>query len=77
MLEANQNMKEPYLVTELSKFQKWRLDTLHTKLCMRVPKSCYIMGVIDELGVLEADEIFLKLPHRHGDIQDQKVVVTR
>ena len=70
-------MNEPFVLTELRKFQKWRLDTLDKKLCIRVAKSCYVMGIIDELGVLKEDEIFLQLPHDCGDIQNKKVVVTR
>ncbi|RPD55098.1 RdRP-domain-containing protein [Lentinus tigrinus ALCF2SS1-7] len=64
MLEAPQDLAEPYLRSQLLQFQKWQYRSLGKKLHLQVDKACYVMGVIDELGVLEEDEIFLKLPHR-------------
>ena len=39
-------------------------------------KSCYVYGVVDELGVLKDDEVFVNLCERSG-ILESKVFVTR
>ncbi|KAI0717586.1 RNA dependent RNA polymerase-domain-containing protein [Cerioporus squamosus] len=64
MLEAPQDMAEPYLRTELLKFQRWQYENSAKKPQLRINDACYVMGVVDELGILEENEVFLKLPHR-------------
>ncbi len=77
MLMAPQDLAEPYLRTELLKFQKWQYSSLAKKLQLQVKEACYVMGVVDELGVLEEGEVFLKLPHLKSKYITGQVVITR
>ena len=78
MLAAHQKMDEPYLRTELMKSQRWQRKDLGNKLNILVDKAAYVMGVIDELGVLQEGEIFMKHT-RNGELQTLlgTVLITR
>ncbi|OBZ65419.1 putative RNA-dependent RNA polymerase 1 [Grifola frondosa] len=62
MLLAKHDLSEPYVELRLRQFQKLQYDTLRKKMNMRVEDSCYLWGVVDEDGVLEADEVYINLP---------------
>ncbi|TFK88343.1 RdRP-domain-containing protein [Polyporus arcularius HHB13444] len=77
MLMAPQDLAEPYLRTELLKFQKWQYSSLAKKLQLQVQEAGYVIGVVDELGVLEEGEVFLKLPHLKSEYITGQVAITR
>lgn len=66
MLVAGQNLNEPYLRTELIKYQKWQYRHLDEKMNLYVEKACYVMGVIDECGILAGDQVYLKVSNGSG-----------
>ncbi|KAI0655297.1 RdRP-domain-containing protein [Cubamyces menziesii] len=76
MLLAQHDLSEPYARHRLQTFQKTQYDTLRRKMCLRIPDSCYLFGVVDEAGVLEPDEVYINLPNRSG-VLVRDVIVAR
>ncbi|KZT13262.1 RdRP-domain-containing protein [Laetiporus sulphureus 93-53] len=76
MLLACHDLKEPYVEWKLRSFQKQQYDHLSNKLNLRVEDSCYVYGVIDELGILDPDEVYVNLPGRTG-VLERDVLVGR
>ncbi|KAI0820710.1 RNA dependent RNA polymerase-domain-containing protein [Trametes gibbosa] len=66
MLLAQQNMSEPYVKQRLQHFQKTQHENLRHNMNLRVVDSCYLYGVVDEYGVLGANEVYINLPGRCG-----------
>ncbi|KAI5119613.1 hypothetical protein M0805_007877 [Coniferiporia weirii] len=66
MLHAGHSMKDSFLRAKLRRFQNLQYDSLKKKLNIRVQKSCYVYGVVDGLGILKEDEVYINLPHREG-----------
>ncbi|KLO05696.1 RdRP-domain-containing protein [Schizopora paradoxa] len=76
MLQAGHAMSEPTVKASLKRIQQSQYISLREKLTILIPKSCYVYGVVDELGVLKDDEVFINLCERSGIIES-KVFVTR
>ncbi|KAH8813446.1 RNA dependent RNA polymerase-domain-containing protein, partial [Flagelloscypha sp. PMI_526] len=68
MLLAGFDTQEPYLKVLLQRFQKMSFDALRNKMQLPVPDSAYVYGVVDEMGVLGENEVFINLPSRGGPI---------
>ncbi|KAJ7359760.1 RNA dependent RNA polymerase-domain-containing protein [Mycena albidolilacea] len=66
MLLAGHAMNEPYLASQLRRFQNTTRDGLRKKLNISVKHSGYFMGVVDHCGVLKEGEVFINLPTRGG-----------
>ncbi|KAJ3297514.1 hypothetical protein HK104_000416 [Borealophlyctis nickersoniae] len=67
------DIKEPYLFNLLRLFRAIQLKDIKKRARLHVPKSCTLIGVMDETGLLPANTIFLqyKCP-----ITDEKIVIT-
>ena len=76
MLLAQHDLSEPYVRHRLQTFQKTQYDTLRRKMCLRIPDSCYLFGVVDEAGILQPDEVYINLPNRSG-VLVRDVIVAR
>nr|GAT51679.1 RdRP-domain-containing protein [Mycena chlorophos] len=66
MLMAGHDLTEPYVALLLHRFQKAAYDSLRSKLNIIVPRSYYLLGVVDPYGVLEENEVYINLPTRGG-----------
>ncbi|SJL07944.1 uncharacterized protein ARMOST_11302 [Armillaria ostoyae] len=66
MLLAGFDLSEGHLACLLKRFQKRSLDSLRTKLQIRVKDSAYLYGVVDELGILEEGQVYINLPYQGG-----------
>ncbi|KAK0243800.1 RdRP-domain-containing protein [Armillaria nabsnona] len=66
MLLAGFDLSEGHLACLLKRFQKRSLDSLRTKLQIRVKDSAYLYGVVDEFGVLEEGQVYINLPYQGG-----------
>ncbi|KAF8169864.1 RNA dependent RNA polymerase-domain-containing protein [Mycena galopus ATCC 62051] len=66
MLLAGHDMNEPYLASQLRKFQNTTRDKLRTKLNISVKRSGYLLGVVDHCGVLKEGEVYINLPNKGG-----------
>ncbi|KAL5488413.1 hypothetical protein ACEPAI_6531 [Sanghuangporus weigelae] len=76
MLLAGHSLNEPYLRKMLRDCQRVQYSALKEKLNINVQKSCYVYGVVDELGVLDEDEVYVHLPQREG-VLVSKVLIAR
>ncbi|TFY67076.1 hypothetical protein EVJ58_g1871 [Rhodofomes roseus] len=77
LLLACQDLKEPYVQWKLSLFQQKQYDNLREKLSIAVEDSAYLFGVVDEYGILEADEVFINIPGRIGVLAKPSIMVCR
>ncbi|KAK0187676.1 RdRP-domain-containing protein [Armillaria mellea] len=66
MLLAGFDLSEGHLACLLKRFQKRSLDSLRTKLQIRVKDSAYLYGVVDELDILEEGQVYINLPYQGG-----------
>ncbi|PBK97196.1 RdRP-domain-containing protein [Armillaria gallica] len=66
ILLAGFDLSEGHLACLLKRFQKRSLDSLRTKLQIRVKDSAYLYGVVDELGILEEGQVYINLPYQGG-----------
>ncbi|KAF7319174.1 RNA-dependent RNA polymerase [Mycena chlorophos] len=66
LLMAGHDLTEPYVALLLHRFQKAAYDSLRSKLNIIVPRSYYLLGVVDPYGVLEENEVYINLPTRGG-----------
>ncbi|KAK0487845.1 RNA dependent RNA polymerase-domain-containing protein [Armillaria novae-zelandiae] len=66
MLLAGFDLSEGHLACLLKQFQKRSLDSLRTKLHIRVKDSAYLYGVVDELGILDEGQVYINLPYQGG-----------
>ncbi|KAF7360099.1 RNA-dependent RNA polymerase [Mycena venus] len=66
MLLAGHDMNEPYLASQLRRFQNTSRDVLRKKLHISVKRSTYLLGVVDHCGVLKEGEVYINLPTKGG-----------
>ncbi|KAJ6478829.1 RNA dependent RNA polymerase-domain-containing protein [Mycena vitilis] len=66
MLLAGHDMNEPYLASQLRRFQNTSRDALRKKLNIPVKGSGYLFGVMDHCGVLKEGEVYINLPTKGG-----------
>ena len=76
MLLAGQDLAEPCVRHRLQRFQGFQYESLRKRMNLRVQDSCYVFGVVDEVGVLGPDEVYINLPSRSG-VLVRDVVVAR
>ncbi|OCB88345.1 RdRP-domain-containing protein [Sanghuangporus baumii] len=78
MLLAGHSLNEPYLRKMLRDYQRVQRSALKEKLNVNVQchfkKSCYVYGVVDELGVLGEDEVYIHLPQREGVLVSEVLI---
>ncbi|KAL5508616.1 hypothetical protein ACEPAH_6235 [Sanghuangporus vaninii] len=74
MLLAGHSLNEPYLQKMLRDCQRVQRSALKEKLNINVQKSCYVYGVVDELGVLGEDEVYVHLPQREGVLVSEVLI---
>ena len=68
-------MREPYLRTQLQKMQNHQYSNLSKKLNVHVDKACYVMAIIDELGVLGENEVVLRLSGQNSQKAGNEYIV--
>ncbi|KAJ6557807.1 RNA dependent RNA polymerase-domain-containing protein [Mycena capillaripes] len=66
MLLAGHDMNEPYLASQLRRFQNASRDALRKKLNIAVKGSGNLLGVMDHCGVLKEGEVYINLPSKGG-----------
>ncbi|KAK7044978.1 RNA-dependent RNA polymerase [Favolaschia claudopus] len=66
MLLAGHDMSEPYLASQLLKYQKTAREGLRKKMNLTVKRSGYFLGVVDHCGVLKEGEVYINIPTRGG-----------
>ncbi|KAJ7750864.1 RNA-dependent RNA polymerase [Mycena metata] len=66
MLLAGHDMNEPYLVSQLRRFQTTARESLRKKLNISLKGSGYLLGVVDHCDVLKEGEVYINLPTKGG-----------
>ncbi|KAJ7017150.1 RNA-dependent RNA polymerase, partial [Mycena alexandri] len=66
MLLAGHDMNEPYLASQLRRFQNTARDSLRKKLNVTLKGSGYLLGVVDHCDVLKEGEVYINLPTKGG-----------
>ncbi|KAJ7018684.1 RNA dependent RNA polymerase-domain-containing protein [Mycena alexandri] len=66
MLLAGHDMNEPYLASQLRRFQTTARDSLRKKLNVTLKGSGYLLGVVDHCDVLKEGEVYINLPTKGG-----------
>ncbi|KAJ7735731.1 RdRP-domain-containing protein [Mycena metata] len=66
MLLAGHDMNEPYLASQLRRFQTTARDSLRKKLNISLKGSGYLLGVVDHCDVLKEGEVYINLPTKGG-----------
>ncbi|KAI5121988.1 hypothetical protein M0805_001821 [Coniferiporia weirii] len=74
MLQAGHEMNEPYLQSMIRRYQNKQYTSLLEKLHISIPKACYVFGIVDELGVLEDNEVYINLPASKGVLAGRVLV---
>lgn len=57
----------------MSQYVHYRNYSLPESL-MCFQRSCYVYGIVDELGVLNDGEVYINLPYREGPIVSDVLV---
>jgi len=75
MLLAGYHINEPYLQSLLKGIQRYKLKALESSMRIPLKNARYLIGVVDEYGVLEPNEVYIS-PSHNGTVL-KEVVVTR
>ncbi|KAH9928858.1 RdRP-domain-containing protein [Fomitopsis serialis] len=77
LLLAYHDLSEPYVQHKIKAFQQHQYSVLRDKLHIAVEDSAYLFGIVDEYGLLEADEVFVNIPGRTGVLAKPRVMAYR
>jgi len=77
LLLANHDLSEPYVQHKIEAFQQHQYSLLREKLHIAVEDSAYLFGIVDEYGLLEADEVFINITGRTGVLAKPRVMAYR